>query len=90
MRIRREKEKGCFAAKMLPLITRARDNKAFLHQSWADIGVGKDKEPVRLLKILAGILNTGSFPGPVYSFTLTIESVYLIRSKVDHPFASLV
>ena len=39
---------------------------------------------------MAGILNTGSFPGPVYSFTLTIESVYLIRSKVDHPFASLV
>ena len=88
MRIRREKEKGCYAAKKLPLITR--DNEAFLHQSWADLGVGKDKEPVRLLKILAGILNTGSFPGPVYSFTLTIESVYLIRSKVDHPFASLV
>ena len=30
----------------------------------------------RLLQFLAGILNTGSFPDPVYPFTLTIESVY--------------
>ena len=73
-----EKEKACFAAKMLPLIPRV--NEAFSHWSSATttlsiMELAKTKSP-RLLQFLAGILNTGSFPDPVYPFTLTIESVY--------------
>ena len=74
----RKKEKACFAAKKLPLIPRV--NEAFSHWSSANITLSiveliKTRSP-RLLQFLAGILNSGSFPDPVYPFTLTIESVY--------------
>ena len=75
-----KKEKACFVAKKFPSIPRVND--AFSHWSSATTTLSngelaKTKSP-RLLQFLAGILNTGSFPDPVYPFTRTIESVHFI------------